>query len=106
MITVSEKALTKLKDVIKAQGKEVGLRVRVLGGGCSGLQYQMQFDENPAPGDKVYEFDGVKVFVDLKSGLYLAGSQLDYEDGLMGKGFRFMNPNAKGTCGCGESFTV
>jgi len=83
------------------------LRVGVKGGGCSGMSYNLAIDTEERPGDKVFEKDGVKVFVDLKSFLYLDGSTLDYkEEGLMQRGFTFLNPKSSGTCGCGESFAV
>ena len=82
------------------------LRVSVKGGGCSGLSYNLDFDDELKQGDQVFENEGVKVICDLKSFLYLAGTQLDFSDGLNGKGFIFVNPNASRTCGCGESFAV
>ena len=83
-----------------------GVRVGIKGGGCSGFTYTLNFDQVPADGDEVFEFDGVRLFCDPKSLLYLSGTTLDYSDGLQGKGFQFINPNATGTCGCGESFSV
>jgi len=84
-----------------------GLRVGVKGGGCSGLSYNLSLDTEERTGDKVVEAEGVKVFVDTKSFLYLDGSTLDYRDeGLMQRGFTFINPNSSGACGCGESFAV
>jgi iron-sulfur cluster assembly protein len=82
------------------------LRVSVVGGGCSGLSYKMDFDNQLKPTDQVFEHNGVKVVTDLKSFLYLVNTELDYSDGLNGKGFHFKNPNATRTCGCGESFAV
>jgi iron-sulfur cluster assembly accessory protein len=107
MITVTPLAAEKIKGIKAAQHapEEAGLRVRVVGGGCSGFQYQLAFD-TPQPGDQVFEADGVKVVVDPKSFLYLAGTQIDYVDGLTGAGFTLQNPNAKGSCGCGSSFTA
>lgn len=107
MITVTPLAAEKIKSIKTAQAspEEAGLRLRVVGGGCSGFQYQLIFDA-PKPGDRVYEQDGVKVVVDPKSFLYLNGTEVDYVDGLMGAGFALKNPNAKGTCGCGSSFTA
>lgn len=105
MITVTSNAAEKIRRFIAQQGNpNLGLRIRVVGGGCSGLQYQMQFDSRVNSDDRVIEVDGVKILIDMKSALFLRGVELDYEEGLMGKGFRFKNPNAKGTCGCGESF--
>jgi len=83
-----------------------GVRVGIKGGGCSGFTYTLNFDQSPADGDEVFEFDGVRLFCDPKSLLYLNGTTLDYTSGLQGKGFQFINPNATGTCGCGESFSV
>ena len=82
------------------------LRVSVVGGGCSGLSYKLDFDSTPQPHDQVFENDGVKVVTDLKSFLYLVNTTLDFTDGLNGKGFHFNNPNASRSCGCGESFAV
>ncbi|MFC1477035.1 HesB/IscA family protein [candidate division KSB1 bacterium] len=83
-----------------------GLKVGVSGGGCSGLQYTMNFMESPEQGDKVFEEHGIRLFVDIKSFLYLQGTTLDFSGGLNGKGFIFTNPNANKTCGCGSSFSV
>jgi iron-sulfur cluster insertion protein len=107
MITVTSQAAGKIKDIKVAQAtpEDAGLRVRVVGGGCSGFQYQLVFD-TPQPGDQVFEADGVKVVVDPKSFLYLNGTEIDYVDGLNGAGFTMKNPNAKGGCGCGQSFTA
>ena len=107
MITVTSLAAEKIKGIKIAQQapEDVGLRVRVVGGGCSGFQYQLAFDA-PKAGDQVYEVDGVRVMVDPKSFLYLAGTEIDYVDGLTGAGFTLTNPNAKGSCGCGSSFTA
>src|SRR5882762_510920 len=82
------------------------LRVSVVGGGCSGLSYKMDFDNEQKPTDQIFEDNGLKVVTDLKSFLYLVNTTLDYSDGLNGKGFYFSNPNASRTCGCGESFAV
>jgi len=107
VITVSALAAEKIKGIKTAQQapEEVGLRIQVVGGGCSGFQYQMIFDA-PKPGDQVFEQDGVRVVVDPKSFLYLVGTEIDYVDGLTGAGFTLKNPNAKGSCGCGSSFTA
>jgi len=105
MITLTESAAKKIQGFMKEMDKEgYGLRMRVAGGGCSGLQYQLGIDEAAAAGDKVLESNGVKIFVDLKSALYLAGVEVDYVEGLMESGFKISNPNAKSTCGCGQSF--
>ncbi len=108
MITISDKALEQIKR-LKAQqnlGDDYGLRISVKGGGCSGLSYGLDFENEMRKGDQVFEDKGIKLFVDMKSFLYLAGTQLDFSDGLNGKGFHFVNPNAARTCGCGESFSV
>jgi iron-sulfur cluster assembly accessory protein len=107
MITVTEAAAVKIKNLLEREDvPESGLRMKVVGGGCSGLQYQLGFENGPGEDDDTIESHGVRVFVDMKSALFLAGSELDYDDGLMGAGFRVVNPNAKNQCGCGESFGV
>ena len=104
MITITDTAAEKVKGLLEAEGKpEYGLRVKVVGGGCSGFQYQLAFDAQKA-GDQVTEKGGVKLLVDPKSFLYLNGAEIDFVDGLMGAGFSLNNPNAKGSCGCGQSF--
>jgi iron-sulfur cluster assembly accessory protein len=107
MITVTPVAAEKIKGIKTAQQapEDTGLRIRVVGGGCSGFQYQLVFDAAQA-GDQVFEQDGVKVVVDPKSFLYLSGTEIDYVDSLTGAGFTLKNPNAKGSCGCGSSFTA
>lgn len=108
MITVTESALTKLNH-LKAEGNRDDsyfVRVGVAGGGCSGLTYVLDFDNQLKADDKVFEDKGVKIVCDKKSFLYLIGTQLEFTDGLNGKGFVFNNPNASRTCGCGESFAV
>jgi iron-sulfur cluster assembly protein len=107
-IKLTSKAVEKVREIMRSQGlTEGGLRVGVKGGGCSGLSYNLAIDTDERPGDKVYEIDGVKVFVDAKSLLFLGGTTLDYvEEGLMQRGFIFGNPNSAGNCGCGESFAV
>ena len=108
MITVSDKALQHIQHLRQASELDdrYGLRVSIVGGGCSGLSYQLDFDNEEQPGDQVFEAQGVRLFVNLKSYLYLAGTELNFSDGLDGKGFYFDNPNASRTCGCGESFGV
>jgi iron-sulfur cluster assembly protein len=108
MITVSENALAHVRRLKTQQnlGDDFGLRVSVKGGGCSGLSYGLDFDNEEKKGDQIFEDKGVKLFVDMKSFLYLAGTELDFSDGLNGKGFHFVNPNAARSCGCGESFSV
>jgi iron-sulfur cluster assembly protein len=106
MITITDTAAKKIIDSVReAVESGDGLRVRVVGGGCSGLQYKMAID-GERKGDKIFEHNGAKLYVDRKSYLYLNGTQLDYSDSLMNVGFRLDNPNVKRTCGCGESFTV
>jgi iron-sulfur cluster assembly protein len=106
-ITLTDAALKEVKRLINVQGlTEGGLRVGVKGGGCSGLSYTINFDEKIGPHDTVYEFDGVKVIVDMKSAIYLQGTQLDFQKDLMSGSFKFVNPNAQKTCGCGESFSA
>jgi len=105
-VTLTDRAAVRIKELIIADNREgQGLRVKVVGGGCSGLQYKVDFDV-PKPTDKIFERDGAKLLVDMKSLLYLAGTELDYKDELMQSGFVFQNPNVKKSCGCGASFTV
>ncbi|WP_455378585.1 HesB/IscA family protein [Petrachloros mirabilis] len=107
VITLTEAALKEIKRLINVQGiTEGGLRLGVKGGGCSGLSYTINFDEKIGQYDQVYDFDGVKVIIDAKSAIYLQGTQLDYHKDLMGGNFKFVNPNASKTCGCGESFSA
>jgi len=109
-IFVSEKAKIKVQTLMTDAGiasdPSYFLRVSVVGGGCSGLSYKLDFDNETKPMDQVFEDNGVKVVTDLKSFLYLVDTTLDFSDGLNGKGFYFSNPNASRTCGCGESFAV
>ena len=108
MITITEKAKNKLVELRATEGKteDHSVRVSVKGGGCSGLMYDLGFDAELKPADQVFEDKGIKILVDKKSLLYLLGTTLDFSDGLNGKGFQFINPNATRTCGCGESFAV
>lgn len=107
VITLSEAALKEVKRLINVQGlTEGGLRLGVKGGGCSGLSYTINFDEKIGQHDQVHDFDGVKVIVDTKSAIYLQGTQLDFQKDLMGGNFKFVNPNADKTCGCGGSFSA
>jgi iron-sulfur cluster assembly protein len=110
MIYVSDKAKEKVLSLMQqaavAQNDAYFLRVSVIGGGCSGLSYKLDFDNESKPNDQVFENNGIKVVTDLKSFLYLLDTTLDFSDGLNGKGFYFNNPNASRTCGCGESFAV
>ena len=108
MISVTDKAKQKISELLKEEGRtaEHNVRVSVKGGGCSGLMYDLDFDDKINAADQVFEDKGVKILVDKKSLLYLLGTTLDFSDGLNGKGFQFINPNASRTCGCGESFSV
>lgn len=108
MISVTPEAKEKLVQLRKDEGKndEAFLRVSVKGGGCSGLMYDLGFDNVLVEGDQVFEDNNIKVVVDMKSFLYVHGTILEYSGGLNGKGFVFNNPNASRTCGCGESFAV
>lgn len=106
---ISPKAIQEIRRLQGAdpQAASAALRVQVVGGGCSGMSYKLGFDADPANDkDKVFEKDGVKLVIDSKSLLFLAGTTLDFSDGLNGKGFVFENPNAKRTCGCGNSFST
>ncbi|KIC89206.1 MULTISPECIES: iron-sulfur cluster assembly accessory protein [unclassified Flavihumibacter] len=110
MIYVSDKAREKVAKLLQearvGDEAEYFLRVSVVGGGCSGLSYKLDFDNEPKPMDQVFEDNGIKVVTDLKSFLYLVNTTLDFSDGLNGKGFYFSNPNASRSCACGESFAV
>ena len=104
-VTISGGALSQLKSLLEKEANpEVGLRVFVSGGGCSGLQYGMAFDDNVRPGDEIVEQDGVRILVDDFSAPYIRGSEIDYVDSLMGAGFTVHNPNAVSSCSCGHSF--
>ena len=106
-ISVTNDAAKYLNDLMTKDDKAgFGLKVGVKGGGCSGLQYELTFENDPDDGSKIYESSGLRIFVDLKSYFYLRGLTLDYSGGLNGKGFVFMNPNASKTCGCGSSFAA
>jgi iron-sulfur cluster assembly protein len=109
-IYISDKARERVLQLMEEQGvandPSYFLRVGVVGGGCSGLSYKMDFDNEIKPADHVFEHNGMKVVTDLKSFLYLVNTVLEFSDGLNGKGFYFNNPNASRTCGCGESFAV
>jgi len=106
-ITVTPKAIDKIKNAMKVEGKEGWLlRMGVEGGGCSGMNYKMTFDEKPGEMDKVMESNGLKILCDLKSWLYLKGLEVDFSDDLLNGGFKIHNPNANRTCGCGTSFSV
>jgi iron-sulfur cluster assembly protein len=107
-LQVTERAVKRIRSAMAKEGispEEGGLRLGVMGGGCSGLSYSIKFDTRPRERDRVFEFDGVRVFVDPKSFLYLGGMTLDYEETLMRQGFNFINPNSSRSCGCGSSFS-
>ncbi|SFC19926.1 iron-sulfur cluster assembly protein [Flexibacter flexilis DSM 6793] len=108
MINITDKAKDKIIELRSQEGRgaSYSIRVSVKGGGCSGLMYDLAFDNEVAATDQVIEDKGIEIRVDKKSVLYLIGTTLDYSDGLNGKGFQFINPNATRTCGCGESFAV
>jgi iron-sulfur cluster assembly protein len=105
-VTVTPKAVDKIREAFKKQGVTGGLRLGVLGGGCSGLSYQFKFDTKSRATDKILQFDDVSVFIDPKSLVFLDGMTLDWKDSLMQSGFVFENPNAKKSCGCGTSFSA
>jgi iron-sulfur cluster assembly accessory protein len=105
MIQMTEKAVGKVKELLSAEDKQgFGLRVAIHGGGCSGFQYGLTFENAEKPNDQILDFHGLKVYVDAMSGMYLEGVKIDYVDSLDGSGFKIDNPNASGTCGCGHSF--
>lgn len=108
MLFVADSAKNKIDELVKLEGltSDHFIRVTVTSGGCSGLTYQMDFDDEDQPNDQVFEDNGVKIVTDLKSFLYLCNTTLEFSGGLNGKGFYFENPNASRTCGCGESFAV
>jgi len=106
-LNLTDTAIAKVKEIMAQQSPvPAGLRVGVTGGGCSGFQYSMQFENGAGMMDKTFEFDGLKVFVDATSLMYLKGVSVDYVETLEGAGFKFDNPNVKSTCGCGSSFNV
>ena len=107
-VQVTDRAVKRIRVAMAKEGvsaTEGGLRLGVMGGGCSGLSYSIKFDTQPRERDRIFEFDGVRVFVDPKSFLYLHGMTLDYEETLMRQGFNFINPNSTRSCGCGSSFS-
>jgi len=107
-LQVTDRAVKRIRNAMAKEGvspEEGGLRLGVMGGGCSGLSYSIKFDTQPRERDRIYDFDGVRVFVDPKSFLYLHGMTLDYEETLMRQGFNFINPNSTRSCGCGSSFS-
>ena len=109
VVQVTARALEKVRAAMSKEGvspEQGGLRLGVQGGGCSGLTYNIRFDSQPRERDRVYEFEGVRLFVDPKSFIYLSGMVLDYEQSLMKQGFNFINPNSSKSCGCGSSFSA
>src|ERR1700751_1785878 len=107
MVQLTGTAITKVKEILASQEpKPAGLRIAVVGGGCSGFSYSMAFENTPNLLDKTYSFDGLKVFIDQASMLYLDGAEVDYVESMEGSGFKFSNPNVKSTCGCGSCFSV
>jgi iron-sulfur cluster assembly protein len=107
LVTITDKAREEIRAIFARQATTggIGLRLAVIGGGCSGLSYEMEFSQR-RPDDTVIEYEGFEVLLDPKSTIYLKGITLDFQDGLQGRGFVFANPNASNTCGCGESFSV
>jgi len=107
IIEVTEKAIQQIKDIWSTENanNEKGLRISVTGGGCSGLSYKIEFSQFKEK-DNILSLDNISILIDPKSAIYLKGVTLDFKDGLNGKGFVFENPNAKNTCGCGESFSI
>ena len=109
MLYVSDNAKSRIEQVLEAEGKPLGeyfVRVTVTSGGCSGLTYNLEFDNEDKPNDQVFEDKGIKLVTDLKSFLYLHNTTLEFSGGLEGKGFHFQNPNATRSCACGESFSI
>lgn len=107
MLNMTTSAVSKVKEMLAQQTEPYeGLRVQVIGGGCSGSQYSMAFERQSNGGDRIVEMDGLKIFVDPQSFSSLDGTEIDYVETLTGAGFKFNNPNVKSTCGCGESFNV
>jgi len=107
MIQLTENAVGKVTEILSMQDpKPAGLRIAVVGGGCSGFSYSMAFETQPSMLDKTYNFGDLKVFIDQASMLYLDGAEVDYVESLEGSGFKFNNPQVKSTCGCGSSFSA
>jgi len=109
MVTITERAIQQIVGLMEKEGitpETHNLRVGVVGGGCSGLSYQMKFDDNIDSSDTVVDLESIKVIINKLSLLYLVGTELDYQDGLNGKGFEWNNPNSTRSCGCGESFSI
>lgn len=107
MVQLTDTAVSKVREILDQQEpKPAGLRIAVVGGGCSGFSYSMAFENQPNMLDKTYDYDGLKVFIDQASLLYLDGAKVDYVETLEGSGFKFDNPQVKSTCGCGSSFSA
>ena len=107
MVNLTETAVSKVQEILDSQEpKPAGLRISVVGGGCSGFSYSMAFENAPSMLDKTYDYKGLKVFIDQASMLYLDGAEVDYVESLEGSGFKFNNPQVKSTCGCGSSFSA
>jgi iron-sulfur cluster assembly accessory protein len=107
MVQLTETAVSKVREILGSQDpKPAGLRIAVVGGGCSGFSYSMAFENTPNMLDKTYKFDDLQVFIDQASLLYLDGAEVDYVETMEGSGFKFNNPNVKSTCGCGSSFSA
>jgi iron-sulfur cluster assembly accessory protein len=107
LVVLTDKAVEMVKDAMQREGLTgYGIRVGVMGGGCAGFQYSMDFEQAPKDGDITVEQGGIKLYVDSMSSMYLQGVTIDYVVGLQGAGFKFNNPNAKNTCGCGSSFST
>src|SRR6266851_930880 len=107
MVQLTENAVVKVREILESQEpKPAGLRIAVVGGGCSGFSYSMAFENQPNMLDKTYTYGGLKVFIDQASLLYLDGAEVDFVEALEGSGFKFGNPNVKSTCGCGSSFSA
>ena len=107
-VHITDKAVKEIKKIMEENNipQNYGLRIGIKGGGCSGMTYTLGFDSESKPTDNIIERDGLNIYIDMKSFLYLTGTELDFTDGLSGKGFIFNNPNAKRTCGCGSSFSA
>jgi iron-sulfur cluster insertion protein len=107
MITITEKAAVKVKEIADSEALQgQGLRLRVVGGGCSGFSYDLYFEDQPTDMDETFQANGVNLYIDPLSFQYLDGTEIDYVEGMHGSGFKFNNPNVKGTCGCGSSFSA
>ncbi len=106
MISITERAAAKVIEIAKEEALPQFLRLRVLGGGCAGFQYDLYFEDKPTEMDEEFEDKGIKLFIDPLSFQYLDGTEVDYVESLHGAGFKFGNPNVKSTCGCGSSFSA